>query len=36
MDEEGYSTLEVRSRAVRAVLRGRSMSDFADAYDRPY
>lgn len=33
MDEEGYSTLEVRSRAVRAVLRGRSMADVADAYD---
>ena len=33
MDEEGYSTLQVRSRAVRAVLRGRSMADVADAYD---
>ncbi len=33
MDEEGYSTLEVRSRAVRAVLRGRSIADVADAYD---
>jgi transposase len=33
MDEEGYSTLEVRSRAVRAVLRGRSIAEFADAYD---
>ena len=33
MDEEEYSTLQVRSRAVRAVLRGRSMADVADAYD---
>jgi transposase len=33
MDEEGYSTLQVRSLAVRAVLRGRSMADVADAYD---
>lgn len=33
MDEEGYSTIEVRSLAVRAVLRGRSMADVADAFD---
>ena len=33
MDEEGYLTLQVRSRAVRAVLRGRSIADVADAYD---
>ena len=33
MDEERYSTLQVRSRAVRAVLRGRSMADVADVYD---
>ncbi len=33
MDEEGYSTLQVRSLAVRAVLRGRSMADVAAAYD---
>ncbi len=33
MDEEGYSTWQVRSRAVGAVLRGRSMVDVADAYD---
>ena len=33
MDEEEYSTLQVRSRAVRAVLRGRSMADVADACD---
>ena len=33
MDERRNSTYDVRVRAVRAVLRGRSMSDVADAYD---
>ena len=33
MDERQNSTYDVRVRAVRAVLRGRSMSDVADAYD---
>ena len=33
MDERRNSTYDVRGRAVRAVLRGRSMSDVADAYD---
>jgi transposase len=32
MDERRNSTYDVRLRAVRAVLRGRSMSDVADAY----
>lgn len=32
MDERQNSTFDVRIRAVRAVLRGRSMSDVADAY----
>ena len=33
MDERRNSTCDVRVRAVKAVLRGRSMSDVADAYD---
>lgn len=33
MDERRNSTYDVRVRAVRAVLRGRSMSDVADAYE---
>jgi transposase len=33
MDERKNSTYEIRVRAVRAVLRGRSMSDVADAYE---
>ncbi len=33
MDERQNSTYDVRVRAVRAVVRGRSMSDVADAYD---
>ena len=33
MDERRNSTYDVRLRAVRAVLRGRSMSDVADAYE---
>lgn len=33
MDERKNSTFELRVRAVRAVLRGRSMSDVADAYE---
>ncbi len=33
MDERKNSTYEMRVRAVRAVLRGRSMSDVADAYE---
>ncbi len=33
MDERRNSTYDVRMRAVRAVLRGRSMSDVADAYE---
>ena len=32
MDEGGHSTYAVRTRAVQAVLRGRSMADIADAY----
>ena len=32
MDEGGNSTYDVRTRAVQAVLRGRSMADIADAY----
>ena len=33
MDERQNSTYDIRVRAVRAVLRGRSISDVADAYD---
>ena len=33
MDERRNSTYELRVRAVRAVLRGRSMADVADAYE---
>ncbi len=33
MDERRNSTFDVRVRAVRSVLRGRSMSDVADAYE---
>ncbi len=33
MDERHNSTYDVRVRAIRAVSRGRSMSDVADAYD---
>ena len=32
MDDQGYSILQLRIRAVEAVLRGRSIADVADAY----